>query len=62
MNWHNLQIALCLVLVIEGIIPFLAPDKWRSAVQSMLQLSDSAIRQIGFGSMIAGTLLLYLIN
>ncbi|MDF1645257.1 MAG: DUF2065 domain-containing protein [Pseudomonadales bacterium] len=62
MNWHDLEIALCLVLVVEGIIPFLSPTKWRSTVQSMLNLSDSTIRRIGLGSMIAGTLLLYLIN
>ena len=62
MNWHNLEIALCLVLVIEGVIPFLAPDKWRTTVQSILELSDSTIRRIGLASMIAGTLLLYLIN
>jgi len=62
MNWHDLQIALCLVLVIEGIIPFLMPEKWRTTVKSILELNDSSIRRIGLASMIAGTLLLYLIN
>ena len=62
MNWHDLEIAFCLVLVIEGIIPFLSPVKWRTTVRSILDLSDSTIRLVGLGSMIAGTLLLYLIN
>ena len=43
-------------------MPFLAPDKWRTTVQSILELSDSTIRRIGLASMVVGTLLLYLIN
>ncbi|MBL4584106.1 MAG: DUF2065 domain-containing protein [Pseudomonadales bacterium] len=62
MNWHDLQIAACLVLVLEGIIPFLSPRKWRTTLQSILGFDDSVIRRIALGSMIAGTLMLYLIN
>ena len=58
--WHELWIAFCLLLVIEGIIPFLYPQRWRSLVAQLAQISDSSLRLIGFISMLAGTALLLL--
>ena len=58
--WHELWIAFCLLLVIEGIIPFLYPQRWRSLVAQLAQISDSSLRFIGFISMLAGTALLLL--
>ncbi len=58
--WHELWIAFCLLLVIEGIIPFLYPQRWRSLVAQLAQISDSSLRMVGFISMIAGTALLLL--
>ncbi|WP_409998282.1 DUF2065 domain-containing protein, partial [Escherichia coli] len=45
--WQQLGIALCLVLVLEGILPFLCPQQWRSAIMSLAQLSESRLRLIG---------------
>lgn len=56
--WHELWIAFCLLLVIEGIIPFLYPQRWRRLVSQLAQISDSSLRMVGFISMIAGTALL----
>ncbi|MCB1669588.1 MAG: DUF2065 domain-containing protein [Gammaproteobacteria bacterium] len=59
---HELGVAFCLMLVIEGIIPFLAPGRWRRMLEAAEQLDGNTIRLIGLASMLAGTALLYLIN
>ncbi len=60
--WSELAIALCLVLVIEGIMPFLYPRRWRALAMALADVSDNAMRVAGLVSMLAGTLLLYLIR
>jgi len=50
--------AFALMLVIEGILPFLFPAKWRETFRRITQLSDGQIRFFGLSSMIAGLLLL----
>jgi len=51
--------AIALVLVIEGMLPFLSPDGWRQAMAQAGQLSDKTLRIIGLASMVAGVLVLY---
>ena len=46
--------ALALMLVIEGVLPFLSPTTWRKVFERAIQLSDGQIRFIGLSSMIAG--------
>ena len=46
--------ALALMLVIEGVLPFLSPARWRKIFERAIQLSDGQIRFIGLSSMIAG--------
>jgi len=60
--WHDLGVALCLVLVIEGILPFLYPRRWREMVFMLADVDDRTMRIVGFVSMATGTALLYLIN
>jgi uncharacterized protein YjeT (DUF2065 family) len=60
--WNELAIALCLVLVIEGIMPFLYPRRWRALAMTLAEVSDGAMRVVGLVSMLTGTLLLYLIR
>jgi len=55
----TLLMAIALVLVIEGLLPFLAPSVWRETFRRILQLSDGQIRFFGLSSMLAGLLLLY---
>ena len=60
--WHELLVAFCLMLVLEGIVPFLYPGRWRSLIAVLAQIDNNKLRWIGLASMIVGTLLLYLIN
>jgi len=60
--WREFGIAISLMLVIEGIIPFLYPGRWRKLVASLAEIDDKALRLMGLGSMITGIILLYLIN
>jgi uncharacterized protein YjeT (DUF2065 family) len=58
----ELLIALCLVLVIEGIMPFVSPSQWRQALGMLIQLDDKKIRTMGLVSMLVGTALLYWVH
>ncbi|WP_223825502.1 DUF2065 domain-containing protein [Halopseudomonas salina] len=53
---------MCLVLVIEGLMPFLAPGRWKRMLTGITQISDSQLRIIGLCSMVIGTLFLYLVR
>jgi uncharacterized protein YjeT (DUF2065 family) len=52
--------ALALMLVMEGVLPFLAPALWRQAFTRMTQFNDGQLRFMGLISMVAGLLLLIL--
>ncbi len=54
--------ALALMLVMEGVMPFLSPSAWREAFTRMIQFSDGQLRFMGLVSMLAGLLLLFLIQ
>jgi uncharacterized protein YjeT (DUF2065 family) len=56
----TLLMAVALMLVIEGLLPFLAPDLWRETFRRLMQLSDGQIRFFGLTSMLAGLFLLFL--
>ncbi len=60
--WTEILTAVALVLVIEGLIPFSGPSRYRQLVAQMAQLSDNALRTVGLVSMLAGLLLLYLVR
>lgn len=51
--------ALALVLVIEGILPFIAPRLWREAFRRAIAMDDGQIRFFGLSAMILGILLLF---
>ncbi len=54
----SLLIAFALMLVLEGLVPFLSPASWRETFRRLIQLSDGQIRFIGLTSMLAGIILL----
>ena len=54
----TLLMAVALMLVIEGLFPFLAPSAWRETFRRLMQLSDGQIRFFGLTSMLIGLLLL----
>jgi len=59
---QNLIIAFCLMLIIEGMIPFIAPALWRSLLLTLKDMDDNQIRMLGLVLMISGTALLLIIN
>ena len=46
------------MLVLEGLVPFLAPKAWRETFRRLIQMTDGQIRFIGLTSMLAGIVLL----
>jgi len=54
--------AVALVLVIEGLLPFLSPDTFRSAMRAVLSRNDNTLRIVGLSSMIVGVLLLTIVR
>ena len=60
MSGQLLLTAFALMLVIEGVLPFLLPAIWRETFKRLTEMSDGQIRFIGLTSMLAGLLLLYL--
>ena len=60
--WNEILVAIALVLVVEGIIPFLAPDKFRQALAQLVQMPDQALRMIGLASMTLGIIFLYVLR
>lgn len=60
--WDSIIPALALVLVIEGMLPFLSPKGWRDAMSQAAQLPDNVLRGLGFISMLAGVVILYLVH
>ena len=52
--------AVALMLVFEGLLPFLSPTTWREVFTKALRLSDGQIRFLGLSSMLMGLLLLVL--
>jgi uncharacterized protein YjeT (DUF2065 family) len=58
----TLLTAIALMLVIEGVLPFLVPNLWRETFRRLTEMSDGQIRFIGLSSMLAGLLLLYLVR
>jgi uncharacterized protein len=57
---NTLWAALALVLVIEGLLPFLSPGSWRRMFEQVLKPHDGQIRFYGLGSIALGLVLLWL--
>ncbi|MBT8440372.1 MAG: DUF2065 domain-containing protein [Gammaproteobacteria bacterium] len=60
--WDSIIPALALVLVIEGMLPFLSPKGWRDAMSQAAKLPDNVLRSLGFASMLIGVIILYLVQ
>lgn len=59
---QDLAAAFCLVLVIEGVMPFLSPATLRRTAAMTSQLPDRALRLAGLISMLIGLVLLQLVR
>lgn len=60
--WESFAQAFCLMMVIEGIIPFLYPNRWRRLVMTLATVSDRQMRMLGLTSMLLGVFALYLLH
>jgi uncharacterized protein YjeT (DUF2065 family) len=60
--WNELAVALSMVLVIEGILPFLSPGRWRALAETVRRIDDRTVRMLGLSSMLVGTALLYFVH
>jgi uncharacterized protein YjeT (DUF2065 family) len=49
---------IALMLVIEGVLPFMAPRLWRETFRKATELTDGQLRFMGLASMLAGLALL----
>lgn len=56
------MMAFALMLVLEGMMPFLAPKVWRQTFQRMIAMSDGQLRFVGLASMLGGVVLLMLLG
>ena len=54
--------AAALVLVLEGVLPFLAPARYRALLAQVLVLEDGTLRRLGLASMLAGLVFLNLVR
>ncbi|MDR3453852.1 MAG: DUF2065 domain-containing protein [Rhodoferax sp.] len=61
MDSGTFWMALALVLVIEGLLPFLSPGAWRRMFAQILQLRDGQLRFFGLCSILAGLFMLWLL-
>ena len=60
--WQDLMAAGALVLVLEGVLPFLNPERYRTLMMQLLKLDNRQLRLFGLGSMLVGVLALYLVR
>ena len=62
MNWTDLLSAIALVLVIEGLLPFANPRGSRRTMAMLAQLPDEKLRLAGLVSIVAGSVLLWIVR
>lgn len=58
--WQDILTAFALYLIIEGMIPFVAPQRFRRTMEQIGKLSDNNLRSVGLLAMGAGLLLLFI--
>ncbi len=58
----SLLAAFALVLVVEGILPFLAPKLWRESFRKLVELTDGQLRFIGLASILVGLIAFWLVD
>lgn len=54
-------LAIGIMLVLEGVLPTLAPKQWQATMAQLAQLPSKQIRVIGLGSLAVGLLLIYMV-
>jgi len=57
--WNDLLIAMGFLLVLEGIMPFLSPQNWRTMMVKLVEHNNAVLRVMGLVSMILGAIIVY---
>lgn len=57
--WQVLPLAVALVFIVEGMLPFVSPNRWRAMLAAAAKMDDRTIRYVGLGSMLFGVIVLY---
>ena len=60
--WQVLPVAIALVFIVEGMLPFISPNRWRAMLAMTASMDDRLVRNIGLGSMLFGVVILYLVH
>jgi hypothetical protein len=60
--WQDILTAFALYLIIEGMIPFIGPSRFRRTVEHISRMSDNNLRLMGLIAMGAGLLLLFIVR
>ncbi len=60
--WQVLPAAIALVFIVEGMLPFISPNRWRGMLAVAARMDDRMIRNIGLGSMLFGVFILYWVH
>ena len=60
--WIDFLSAIALVLVLEGIMPFVSPEKWKRLLFMVTQKNNQTLRIMGFISMMLGLVVLTLVH
>ena len=60
--WQVLPVAIALVFIVEGMLPFISPNRWRTMLAMAEQMDDRMIRSVGLGCMLFGVVMLYLVG
>lgn len=60
--WQDLGTAIAMVMIIEGLMPFMSPDSMRQMMKKMSQFDDQTLRFIGLTSMVIGLILLNILR
>jgi uncharacterized protein YjeT (DUF2065 family) len=55
-------LGLAMMLVVEGMMPFVSPGLWRETFSKLVTLTDGQLRFVGITAMLSGLLLLYWIK
>ena len=61
MNWQDLLTAIALLLILEGLLPFVSPETIKKVYKTMVETPENSLRMFGFASIVAGLIMLYLI-
>ena len=62
MNWGDLLAALALVMIIEGLVPFIRPRGYKNTMQQLTSMPESTLRGIGFGMILCGVVYMYFVR